>query len=252
MQNPLRISAAVFLFYLFFIQAAGRLAAEDPGFLSESEHSSKISGNSGEKASLLKNKTERFLSERSSKGGRFEYLKLQIHKVGLNIYHASLLIVPENPEHWKNLRDKKGNLIFKSRNDRHGNPMYESRIFATFGGQRKSGRLVSSFNRNTDIYDPKIKIIKIDTENISEDKLIPSVLELANSYNDRLEYGPFPEKGRSFWIFGRGYNSNSLISGILVTLGLKLPEVGLNLPGFGKPAPLYSETEFPDICEEIY
>ena len=140
------------------------------------------------------------------------------------IYHASVHIVPENQDLYKN--------------DSNFIPGPDGKIFATLGAGPSflfTGSLVSKPDRQRDI-DISIKNLETLPLNIpfgTEDLIISKLFRLDKNYNDDLPYQAFPTP------LNNGYNSNSYVSGLLNTAGIDIPLLNLqiNLPGFDKPVP---------------
>jgi len=155
-----------------------------------------------------------------------EEITLQIHRVFISKrYHASIRIIPENQEKYKNKPE------FEDQVDEEGNH------YATIGaGPSFLGKLVSNLNRKNDIRKEKVEVIEIDLGGRDEDDVIDALLAADENYGDDVEYDLFSKKGDDVGPFRDGYNSNSYISGLLKFLGFDPPEVkGWSVPGYDKP-----------------
>jgi len=152
-----------------------------------------------------------------------EEITVQIHRVFGDNFHASIKITPENQE--------------KYRDNEHIKTDENGKLYLTLGAEPIGGKLVSDMNRGKDLNRPKVETVIVDLEGKAEDEVISALLGAEDSYGDDVDYDLLPKTGDDVGRFRDGYNSNSYVSGILKSVGLKPPEVESKVPGYDKPLP---------------
>ena len=158
---------------------------------------------------------------------------LKGHPVTLGQNHLSVWVVPRDQDKWRNYipSNAPGRKVFTEHaRDQYGN------VFTTFGAgpERENpaawGRLISNFNRDRDVNEPKILTLQLDRglSDSEQDKLIKALFDLDAKYLDNLNYDTLYPNIR---------NNNSYISGLLRAAGLPdIPLIGeLPYPGWQKP-----------------
>lgn len=160
-----------------------------------------------------------------------EGIFLQGHGVlGSSHSHSFLRVTPADQTTW--LRGRPA--AFPPKNtDSFGNR------FATIGAGPANktppfGKLTKGINRGTDVTDPTWLNIRLNVLPNDENKVIATLFDLYDKYNNDLDYHPL------YPVSGNGYNSNSFVMGLLNAAGLSNPVYALYedvFPGWGKPVP---------------
>lgn len=151
-------------------------------------------------------------------------ISIQEHKVMGKWHHASIRITPDNQAAWLSDprfgRDSKG------------------RATLTIGagpGLNSGGlSLVAGLNREKDAEPHPIG--PVVAAGAGEDAVITNLLTAFGNYGNQLPYAFLPVQS------SLAYNSNSFVSGILQAVGLPVPAMSANLPGYSHPAPASSFT----------
>jgi hypothetical protein len=105
--------------------------------------------------------------------------------------------------------------------------------YATIGAGPIHSMLVSGLNRPRDIqlWRNKFSVVIPDPTGMSDDDFISKLILANAAYPDNLPYVWFPTR------YGKGYNSNSYASGILLYVTGSMPPRPPHTPGFNKPVP---------------
>lgn len=162
-------------------------------------------------------------------------VRLQWHSVVPGQYHTLLRITPTDQEAYA--QDPRFRNV-----DEHG------RRYATIGagpdwGINASdaglawGSLIGDTNRENDVqpHEPGIPIRP--PGGMSEDAFINLMLKTDRDYTDDLNYDLLPHPAVPYRGISPSYNSNSYIAGLLRAVGLGLPELPVNTPGYNLPLP---------------
>jgi hypothetical protein len=164
-----------------------------------------------------------------------------VHEVAGGFYHASIIIIPEDQEKYKDNELYKKNVL----TDEEGN----EKFFVTLGAGPDNflggwtSKLESNLNRDKDIIlDIKVESIILDIGRRDENEVIEQLLLADSNYDDNLDYDYMasPDDERKWYLADDGYNSNSYVAGILRAVGLTIPEIQSNVPGYDKPVPIES------------
>lgn len=156
--------------------------------------------------------------------------------------HAFVMIVPSDQQAY-------------SGDPRFQQTLPDGRRYATVGGGPTGGlpafgRLEGSANRERDkslnlkvMYDAEIEPVGSDAPGFDEYAAIERLFETTEAYCDCYNYDAHPR-------FGFGYNSNSLVRGILEESGFDTAAIDRpgNVPGWDKPIPKRS-FELPNFDE---
>jgi len=158
-------------------------------------------------------------------------IELQWHEVVGDSYHTLLRITPTDQKYWS--KDKLFNKFTKL--NKVGD------LYFTLGAGPEMGDLVSNINRTSDA-EPHIgKYIQISIPKNyrDENEFIRKLIENDSKYKDHLDYDLFPAKvGNEVWYMADdGYNSNSYVAGLLISVGVSPPTPPVSTPGFQKPVP---------------
>lgn len=161
-------------------------------------------------------------------------VRLQWHNVVPGQYHTLLRITPTNQEAY-------------AQDPRFRNVDEQGRHYATIGaGPVLSlntsdglalGSLVSDTNRENDVqpHEPGIPIRP--SGGMSEDAFINLMLKTDREYTDDLNYDWLPHPAVPYRGIRPSYNSNSYIAGLLRAIGVGIPELPVNTPGYNLPLP---------------
>lgn len=145
---------------------------------------------------------------------------VQVHASWFGYRHVSLRLEPTDPAAWAD------HAAFRT------DPQ-TGRLFATLGAQSRKikGKLVAKPNRRTDRRNHKTEVMPVDLDGRREEEVIAELLAAESSYRDDARYRAFPKPD------GRGYNSNSFVSGLLGAVGLGPPPLESKVRGYEVPVP---------------
>lgn len=153
---------------------------------------------------------------------------VQLGPITTSQSHSLLTVTPDDQAAYANNPNFTGN-----------SPLPEGQYSATIGAGPVGlpffglGNLVSVLNRDKDVNEPceNAQQLSIPRFYKDENAAIANLLALTSSYNNnQVPYSFFPSGGT--------YNSNSFISGLLLSAGFNLPgNTGAPTPGFEHPVP---------------
>ena len=148
---------------------------------------------------------------------------LTSHHVAFGARHTALYLVPDNQSHNLGLMGFKKN--------------QQGQWYITLSAGPDSilnPKLKSDVNRPTDAPDKNTIDHTIENpfgNSVADDtKFIENLISRDSSYSDKSDYDIIPE-------IQDGYNSNSYTSGLLNSVGAKVPKLNGNSPGINKPIP---------------
>lgn len=183
-----------------------------------------------------------------------------------NYYHRAIILAPNNP------RDFANEPLFKQTHysDLSGKPMLDSKRdpalvgkVATLGGEPNGkhfnknpifGNLIGVDNFSGDAPDQLVHWTLVKTPKGKTDtEFIRGLIDAAHRYKNNKEYWPTPVHG------DESYNSNSYVSGLLISEGAEPPVVQADVqwgthvtfraptiaPGYDKPLPIPPKTPTP-------
>lgn len=162
-------------------------------------------------------------------------VRLQWHGVVPGQYHTLLRITPSNQDAYAQ--------DFRFRNiDEQG------RRYATLGagpvwGINASdsgiawGSLVSDTNREKDAQPHQPGIPIRPPGGMAEDAFINLMLKTDRDYTDDLNYDVLPHPTVPYRGISPSYNSNSYVAGLLRAVGVGVPKLPVNTPGYNLPLP---------------
>ncbi|TGG89365.1 hypothetical protein E4656_20125 [Natronospirillum operosum] len=161
--------------------------------------------------------------------------EVKVGPIGSGSHHLSIIIIPENQDRYVD-------------DERFINHPKDDKVFATIGGAAEGGipnlgaTLYSYINRPTDVrQDDKTDYQVIDLSGRDEDEVIEQLFEAESSYSgSRNHPDPSGSDNAAPYYFNpndsnEGFNSNSLVSGIINEVGLNKPDVNVRVPGYNKP-----------------
>ncbi|MDY7096254.1 MAG: hypothetical protein SX243_25035, partial [Acidobacteriota bacterium] len=147
--------------------------------------------------------------------------------------HASVVIVPNNQEAY--------------RGDHRFIEGYNGMVYATLGagpvgrlffGNNIGLVLESDNNRERDAdLNHVTQLYELGIGERAEADVINDLFLADSLYRDHLQYDPFP-LGNDSMVPLKNFNSNSYVRGLLAAVGILVPEVAENLPGFNQPVPV--------------
>ena len=156
-------------------------------------------------------------------------VQLQWHEAPFTngTYHTLIKIVPDDQKRWA----KDDRFLNRGKNN--------SKMYLTLGAGPRWGKLVSDINRDSDSaqHTEKFTTIPVPKKYKNENEFIEALLLNDSKYKDNLDYDLFPKKeaDQKWYIADDGYNSNSYISGLLSSVGVKGIAPPVNAPGFLRP-----------------
>ncbi len=138
------------------------------------------------------------------------------------VNHAAIVLMPDNP------RDFIDHPVFK-----HSNGQWASIGGQAFGeGRGIFGRLTGEFNYPGDSPQSLNDLTAVcRPEGQSDAEFILNLVNIAKTYDNSAHYDPFPDR------WGRTFNSNSYVSGLLIGAGVSPPPLPGIRPGYGRPLP---------------